>query len=88
MEQTSFSASGTVKTADGKEIIFNLQISMERSYHEESSINLKLADAGASNNTLKSRVDNLLSERGKMQSSFTSMNNSKNPLSDSSQTYR
>lgn len=45
MEQTSFSASGTVKTADGKEISFSLQISMERSYHEESSISLKFGDA-------------------------------------------
>ena len=45
MEQTSFSASGTVKTSDGKEITFSLQIGMERSYHEESSISLKFGDA-------------------------------------------
>lgn len=44
-EKTSFEASGTVKTADGKEITFNLQIQMEYSYHEERSVSLKLGDA-------------------------------------------
>lgn len=44
-EQTSFSASGTVKTADGQEISFNIELSMSRSYHEEKSINLRLGDA-------------------------------------------
>ena len=44
-EKTTFSASGTVKTADGKEISFSIELSMERSYHEESSISLRLGDA-------------------------------------------
>lgn len=44
-EQTSFSASGVVKTADGKEISFSISLSMARSYHEESSISLRLGDA-------------------------------------------
>jgi hypothetical protein len=44
-EQTSFSASGTVKTSDGKEINFSIEISMMRSYHEESSVSLRLGDA-------------------------------------------
>jgi hypothetical protein len=44
-EQTSFAASGTVKTADGREIKFDLQLSMSRQYHEESNTSLRLGDA-------------------------------------------
>lgn len=44
-EQTSFAASGTVKTADGREISFNVQLDMARYYHEESSVSLRLGDA-------------------------------------------
>lgn len=44
-EETSFAASGTVTTSDGKEISFNLQLSMSRLYHEESSTSLRLGDA-------------------------------------------
>jgi len=45
IEQTSFSASGTVKTADGQEISFQLELSMTRTYYEESNISLRLGDA-------------------------------------------
>lgn len=45
MEQTNFSASGTVKTSDGREVSFSIQISMERIYHEEKSVSLRLGDA-------------------------------------------
>ncbi|MCL2523511.1 MAG: VCBS repeat-containing protein [Betaproteobacteria bacterium] len=44
-EQTNFSASGTVKTADGREINFQLELSMSRSYYEESNISLRLGAA-------------------------------------------
>ncbi|WP_153131528.1 VCBS repeat-containing protein [Dechloromonas hortensis] len=44
-EQTSFSASGSVTTADGRSISFGLQLSMQRTYHEESSVSLRLGDA-------------------------------------------
>lgn len=44
-EQTTFSANGTVTTADGREIKFDLQLSMSRQYHEESDISLRLGDA-------------------------------------------
>lgn len=44
-EQTSFSASGVVKTADGKEISFDLQLSMSREYFEQSDVSLRLGDA-------------------------------------------
>lgn len=45
IEQTSFTASGTVKTADGQEISFKLELSMSRAYHEESNLSLRLGDA-------------------------------------------
>ena len=44
-EQTQFSASGTVRTADGREISFSLELSMSRLYHEESDVSLRLGDA-------------------------------------------
>ncbi|HLO62495.1 MAG TPA: VCBS repeat-containing protein [Azonexus sp.] len=44
-ELTTFSASGKVTTADGREIDFSLQLSMSRSYHTESDVSLRLGDA-------------------------------------------
>jgi hypothetical protein len=43
-EQTSFSARGVVRTQDGQEIRFAVDLSMSRSYHEESNVSLRLAD--------------------------------------------
>lgn len=45
VESSSFSASGVVRTADGKEIAFSLNLAMTRSYHEESSVSLRLGSA-------------------------------------------
>lgn len=45
IEQTRFSASGTVRTADGREISFSLELSMSRSYYEESNVSLRVGDA-------------------------------------------
>ncbi len=44
-ETTRFSANGVVKTADGKEIRFAVELEMSRAYHEESSVSLRLGDA-------------------------------------------
>ncbi len=44
-EQTSFSASGVVRTEDGQEFSFSLSLSMTRSYYEESNVSLRLGDA-------------------------------------------
>jgi hypothetical protein len=44
-EQTSFSASGVVRTTDGKEIDFSLALSMSRSYYEESRISIRQGNA-------------------------------------------
>lgn len=44
-EQTRFSAQGIVTTADGREIAFELQLSMSREYLEQSDISVRLGDA-------------------------------------------
>lgn len=44
-EQTTFNAAGVIRTEDGKEIRFDLSLSMVRSYHEESNVTIRLGDA-------------------------------------------
>ena len=44
-EQTSFSAEGVVKTADGKEIKFAMNIQMSREYYQEVNEHIRLGDA-------------------------------------------
>jgi hypothetical protein len=45
VEQTNFAASGVVRTADGREIQFSLELSMARSYQEESDVSIRQGDA-------------------------------------------
>ena len=45
VEQTTVSASGTIKTADGREISFTLDLSMSRRYYEETNISIRAGDA-------------------------------------------
>lgn len=44
-ELTTFAASGIVRTADGREIAFKVDLAMSRSYYEESNVSLRLGDA-------------------------------------------
>lgn len=44
-EQTSFSAQGVIKTADGKEIEFKLQLNMNREHTEQNDFSMRLGDA-------------------------------------------
>jgi hypothetical protein len=44
-EQTSFSAEGSIRTADGQEISFKLELSMERYFREETNVSLRAGDA-------------------------------------------
>lgn len=44
-EQTSFQAQGMVRTADGREISFSLQLSMSREHLEQSDVSVRLGDA-------------------------------------------
>ena len=44
-EVTTFSAEGVIKTADGKQINFNLELTMSREYYEESNFSLRAGDA-------------------------------------------
>lgn len=43
-EHTTFSAQGIVRTADGREIRFDMKLAMERIWHEESSVSLRAWD--------------------------------------------
>ena len=44
-EQTSFSAQGVIKTADGREISFNAQLNMSREFMSQQHISLRAGDA-------------------------------------------
>jgi len=44
-EETTFSSSGTVKTADGRQISFDLELSMSRSFTRENYASVKMGDA-------------------------------------------
>lgn len=44
-EQTHFSAEGVIRTADGREISFNLQLSMSRAFYEETNVSIRAGDA-------------------------------------------
>ena len=44
-EHTQFAAEGIVRTADGQEVRFTLQLDMQRSYREETWSSLRLGDA-------------------------------------------
>ncbi|MBX9869617.1 MAG: hypothetical protein K2X63_07460 [Burkholderiaceae bacterium] len=41
-EQTTFTASGVIHTTDNKDIRFDLSITLQRSYHEESDVSIHL----------------------------------------------
>lgn len=45
IEATSFSAAGVVRTADGRQITFSLDLLMSRHYREETSVSLRAGDA-------------------------------------------
>ena len=44
-EQTQVSAQGVVKTADGREIVFTLDLSMTRNYSEATTVSVRAGDA-------------------------------------------
>ncbi len=44
-EQTTFSAEGVVRTSDGREIRFELQLQMQREFMQESSVSVRAGDA-------------------------------------------
>ncbi len=44
-EQTTFSAAGVIKTADGKEISFTVQLNMSREFLQEQNIRIRAGDA-------------------------------------------
>jgi hypothetical protein len=45
VQAASFSAEGTIQTADGQNIKFSLSLEMRREYHQESSLSFRAGDA-------------------------------------------
>ena len=45
LERTGFAAHGVVRTADGKEIAFRLELTMSRHFREETSVSVRAGDA-------------------------------------------
>ncbi|PHR29740.1 MAG: hypothetical protein COA36_02465 [Desulfotalea sp.] len=44
-EKTEFKSQGVIKTGDGREISFNVSLSMSREFYSEQNINVKVGDA-------------------------------------------
>ena len=44
-EATSFDAEGLIRTEDGQEIAFNLELNMQREFYSEESVNIRMGDA-------------------------------------------
>ncbi len=51
-EQTTFASQGVVKTSDGKEINFNLSLSMSREFTQESNVSIRMGEAAAKKDPL------------------------------------
>lgn len=51
-EQTTFAATGIIKTADGQEIRFKLDLSMSREHSEQTDISVRAGDAARSKDPL------------------------------------
>ncbi|MBI5454842.1 MAG: hypothetical protein HY956_09450 [Deltaproteobacteria bacterium] len=65
IEETSFSASGVIKTADGQELSFSLELTMQRASITEETVGLRAGDAR--------RVDPLVINFGGRAAELTSM---------------
>ncbi|MBI2412781.1 MAG: hypothetical protein HYV24_06190 [Deltaproteobacteria bacterium] len=65
IEETSFSAEGVIRTADGQELSFSLELTMQRASITEETVNLRAGDAR--------RVDPLVINFGGRAAELTSM---------------
>lgn len=65
MEETSFSASGVIRTADGQELRFSLELTMQRASITEDTVSVRAGDAR--------RVDPLVINFGGSAAELTSM---------------
>ena len=57
VEATRFSAQGTIRTADGKEISFTLELEMTRYYREETNVSLRAGNAAVRKDPLVVNFD-------------------------------
>lgn len=68
-ESMRFSATGLVRTADGREMAFSLELMLQRQYEESSSINIRAGDALLLD-PLVINLDTLSTELGDMRFAF------------------
>jgi len=61
-EQTSFAATGVVRTSDGQEINFSLSLSMARSYHEESTTSITIGNTRKTQDPLVLNFDGVAAQ--------------------------
>lgn len=61
-ESTRFAAEGVIRTADGQEIRFRFELAMQRSYHEETNVSLRLGDAVRTQDPLVLNFDGTAAE--------------------------
>lgn len=69
-EQTTFEASGIIKTSDGKEINFSLSLAMQRQYGETSTTSIRLGDAARKTDPLVINFDGTAAQLGEQRFAF------------------
>ena len=69
-EQTTFEASGVIKSSDGKEIKFSLNLAMQRQYSETSTTSIRLGDAARKTDPLVINFDGTAAQLGERRFAF------------------
>lgn len=69
-EQTTFEASGVIKTSDGKEIKFSLNLAMQRQYSETSTTSIRMGDATRKTDPLVINFDGTAAQLGEQRFAF------------------
>ena len=69
-EQTTMQASGIIKTSDGKEINFSLNLAMQYQYSETSSTSVKLGDAAKKTDPLVINFNGTAAQLGEQRFAF------------------
>ena len=69
-EQTTMQASGVIKTSDGKEIKFSLDLTMQRQYSETSSTEIRVGDAARKTDPLVINFDGTAAQLSEQRFAF------------------
>ena len=69
-EQTTFEASGVIRTSDGKEISFSLNLAMQRQYSETSTTSIRMGDAARKTDPLVINFNGTAAQLGEQRFAF------------------